>query len=178
MFANLKKTNLEKQDKSKIGQIDEAIKEFVDKINASEDYFTTSSCSGRMVLQTGGSKFEVKWLKVSHELVDLNWIKTTTLPRETVWFRMEPVILHVACRDVGKAQELLDKIQPVFKRTFIQTTKNKIVVEIKGNEFVEAPVAKDGKWLVDDEYLQVLLEEGNKKLRKTREKAYGLLALW
>jgi tRNA wybutosine-synthesizing protein 3 len=165
-----KKNILGKIDKSKKGEIDEGIQEIVNTINSKENYYTTSSCAGRIVLQTGESKFEVKWLKVSHEPVDLNWAKTTQLPKETVWFRMEPVILHVACKDIEKAQELLDKIQPVFKRTFIQTTKNKIMVEIKGNEFVEAPVAKDGKWLVSDEYLLVLTEESNKKLAKTREK--------
>lgn len=168
-FENLKKNILEKEDKSKIGEVDKEIKELVDKINSSEDYFTTSSCSGRIVLQTGDKKTEIAWVKVSHDEVDLDWVKSTELPEKVLWFRMEPVILHVACRNIEKAQELLDKAQPIFKKSFIQTTRNKILVEIKGSEYIETPVA-NGKWLVNDEFLKVLIEESNKKLKRTREK--------
>ena len=174
MFSKLKKDFLGKKDKSKIGEIDPAIKELVDSINFSEDYFTTSSCSGRIVLQTGGKKTEIGWVKVSHDFVDLEWVKSTELPDKLLWFRMEPMILHVACSSVEKAQELLDKAQPIFKKSFIQTTRNKILVEIKGSEYIEAPVAK-GEWLVSDEYLKVLTEEANKKLKKTREKLNQLV---
>ena len=167
MFEKLKEDVLGKEDKSKIGSVDKDILELVEKINASEDYFTTSSCSGRIVLQTGEKKTEIEWIKVSHDEINLDWIKVN-LPSSLMWFRMEPMILHVACRNLEKAQELLDKAQPIFKKSFIQTTKNKIVVEIKGSEYVEAPVA-NGKWLVDDEYLQILIEEANKKLKRTRE---------
>lgn len=169
MFAKLKKDVLGKGDKSKIGEIDSAIKELVEKINSFDDYFTTSSCSGRIVLQTGERKTEIEWVKVSHDEVDLDWVKSVELPSKLLWFRMEPMILHVACSSVEKAQELLDKAQPIFKKSFIQTTRNKILVEIKGSEYIETPVA-DGKWLVDDDYLQVLIEEANKKLKRTREK--------
>jgi len=169
MFDKFKKDALGKEDKSKIGEIDKDILELVNKINASEDYFTTSSCSGRIVLQTGEKKTEIKWVKVSHDVVDLDWVKSTELPEKVLWFRMEPMILHVACRNVEKAQELLDKAQPIFKKSFIQTTRNKVMVEIKGSEYIETPVA-DRKWLVDDEFLMILIEEANKKLKRTREK--------
>lgn len=168
MFEKLKQDVLGKDDKSIVGEIDKDILELVNKINASEDYFTTSSCSGRIVLQTGEKKPEIKWIKVSHDFVDLDWVKVE-LPEELMWFRMEPMILHVACRNIEKAQELLDKAQPVFKKSFIQTTRNKVLVEIKGSEYIEVPVAQ-GKWLVDDEFLKVLIEEANKKLKRTREK--------
>ena len=176
-FKNLKKNILGKDDKSKIGEIDKDILELVKKINKENDYFTTSSCSGRIVLQTGEKKTNIEWVKVSHDEVDLGWVKSTELPEKVLWFRMEPVILHVACSSVEKAQELLDKAQPIFKKSFIQTTRNKIMVEIKGSEYVEAPVA-DGKWLVDDNYLKILIEEANKKLKRTREKINKLLVLW
>lgn len=177
MFEKLKKDILGKEDKSRIGKVDEAIKELVEKINSSEDYFTTSSCSGRIVLVTGEKKTDVKWVKVSHDAVDLKWVKSVELPDSLMWMRMEPMILHVACRDVEKAQELLDKAQPIFKKSFIQTTRNKVLVEIKGSELLVVPVA-DGKWLVDDGYLKILIEEANKKLKRTREKIDKLIALF
>ncbi|MCK4589446.1 MAG: hypothetical protein KAT77_03320 [Nanoarchaeota archaeon] len=177
MFDKLKKDYLEKEDKSKIGEIDKEIKELVDKINSFDDYFTTSSCSGRIVLQTGEKKSEVEWVKVSHDFVDLDWVKGVELSSRLLWFRMEPMILHVACSSVEKAQRLLDKVQPIFKKSFIQTTRNKVMVEIKGSECVVTPVA-NGKWLVDDKYLKVLVEEGNKKLERTREKITELCAIF
>ena len=51
----------------------------------------------------------------------------------------------------------------------IQTTRNKVMVEIKGSEYIETPIANK-KWLVDDEFLKVLIQEANKKLKRTREK--------
>lgn len=168
MFTKLKRDFLEKKDKSKIGEIDKNILDLVNKINDSEDYFTTSSCSGRIVLATGEEKKEWRWIKVSHDLVDLEWMKDIELPSELMWLRMEPMILHAACRNIEKAQELLDKVQPIFKKSSIQTTKSKVLVEIKGSEYVVAPVAR-GNWLVSDGYLKVLIEEVNKKLKRTRE---------
>ena len=175
-FAKLKKDFLEKQDKSIKGSIDKEIKDLVDKINSFDDYFTTSSCSGRIVLQTGEKKSESEWIKVSHDEVDLEWVKVKPVEK-ILWFRMEPAILDVACSSIEKAQELLDKAQLIFKKSFIKTTRNKILVEIKGSEHIAAPIAKE-KWLVDEHYLQILIEEANKKLKKTREKIYGLLATW
>ncbi|MBW2966012.1 hypothetical protein KY342_02835, partial [Candidatus Woesearchaeota archaeon] len=49
-FENQKKTFLKKIDKSKKGGIDKEIIPLVNKINNSRNYYTTSSCSGRIVL--------------------------------------------------------------------------------------------------------------------------------
>ena len=49
-FENNKRTFLAKTDKSKKGGIDEKILPLVSKINLSKDYYTTSSCAGRIIL--------------------------------------------------------------------------------------------------------------------------------
>ncbi|MCK5108013.1 MAG: hypothetical protein KAQ83_04765, partial [Nanoarchaeota archaeon] len=48
-FLNRKKVVLSKMDKSSKGSIDEKIKKICDIINEKEEYFTTSSCSGRLL---------------------------------------------------------------------------------------------------------------------------------
>ena len=48
-FSIEKKAVLERIDKSRKQKIDEKIKSLVDHINSLDNYYTTSSCSGRML---------------------------------------------------------------------------------------------------------------------------------
>ena len=48
-FDSTKKDILNKKDKSNIGFIDGKISKLCNLINSKEDYFTTSSCSGRII---------------------------------------------------------------------------------------------------------------------------------
>jgi tRNA(Phe) wybutosine-synthesizing methylase Tyw3 len=50
IFSNLKQAAFAGLDLSRKGSVDEPIKELVDFINSLERYFTTSSCSGRIVV--------------------------------------------------------------------------------------------------------------------------------
>lgn len=52
-FAQWKKQSLNKADLSKKGAVDEAIEHVVSLLNSREEYFTTSSCSGRVILIDG-----------------------------------------------------------------------------------------------------------------------------
>ncbi len=64
-FEKEKKDCLSKIDKSKKGSIDKKIKELVDLINSLKDYYTTSSCSGRILLikrPKSGKKCDVDFL--------------------------------------------------------------------------------------------------------------------
>lgn len=49
-FGRWKKQCLKKLDLSKKGSVDEAIAHVVSLINSREEFFTTSSCSGRVIL--------------------------------------------------------------------------------------------------------------------------------
>ena len=70
-FDNMKKNALTKMDKSKKGDIDKRIKKVLDRINKTKNYFTTSSCSGRIVLfKKGERKDKCEWLYVTHDLAD------------------------------------------------------------------------------------------------------------
>ena len=72
-FNQRKKDILEKLDKSSKGDWDEKIKWLCDKINSMDNYYTTSSCSGRIIVmkdedKKGPNLFSAVW----HDLVELN----------------------------------------------------------------------------------------------------------
>lgn len=168
-FENEKKNCLNKLDRSKKGFIDEEIKELVELINSSEKYYTTSSCSGRIVLLKGLKKNRCEWLFVSHKEAELNDIKSACLSGE-VWLREEGMILHVCCRTLDDAQKLVDICRSVgFRRTGVQSLK-KLAVEVGSSDCVDVLIAKNGRILADDNYLRILVEEANKKLRINLEK--------
>ena len=73
-FSKEKSDFLKKKDKSKKGCVDKDIKEIADEINSKKDYYTTSSCSGRIVLLEMKSKRkdECNWIFANHDKVDFN----------------------------------------------------------------------------------------------------------
>ena len=68
-FDNEKKNTLSKLDKSTKGSIDEPILPVLDLINDMEDYYTTSSCSGRIMIFEPSGQRHVDWLHVTHEKI-------------------------------------------------------------------------------------------------------------
>ena len=179
LFTNWKKTFLSKKDKSNKGGIDIPIKHLIETINRKENYFTTSSCSGRIVIiiePKSGLKKDVDFLYETHAKASLKALKSRLKSKEkhTLWFRFEPMILHVNCKTLDDANGLVEKAQPFFKHSGIIAAKKKTILEIRGSEFIEAPIAKDRKSLVDDGYLKTLVNEANKKLRRTHEKINAL----
>ena len=167
-FANEKKMCLSKQDKSKKGDIDEKVIPLLKTINAKDNYYTTSSCSGRVYLWTGtGKKNETQWIKVSHDLIDERFFSISE-GKGLVWLRVEAFILHVACQDMKAANELLDKAKQIYKKSCILSASNKIIIEIRGSELVEMPLYKDGKLVYCGE-LEWLTQLVNEKLQKMWE---------
>lgn len=179
-FNNQKKVFLKRADKSKEGHIDKEIEQLVKKINSLNNYYTTSSCAGRIVLleKKSDKKQEARWLFKKHGKANLKEIKKALkkLSRHDIWFRQEAAIFHIACRTIDDAQKLINLARSIgFKRSGIQSTKNKIIVEIASSEYIDAIIAKNGKLLVNDNYLKILINEANKKLEKNKEKLKKLM---
>jgi len=171
-FPNNKKTFLAKIDKSKKGDIDGKIVPLLEKVNQMPEYYTTSSCSGRVYLWKGtGKKSETQWLKVSHDLIDEEFFDCAE-KKDVVWLRLEGMILHVACKDLETARTLLEKARKFYKKSCILSASSKIMVEIRGSEFMEMPLYKDGKLLFsgDLEWLKDLINSKLEKMWKGMEK--------
>lgn len=174
-FQNQKKTFLRKKDKSKIGKVDKNIRKLVSIINKNPNYYTTSSCAGRIVLlkQKSSKKDETEWIFSSHEKVKFADLKKALNkpPKEQVWFKQEGVILHIRCKTIDDAKKLLNSVRTAgFKRAGICSFTKKIMVEIIDTERIDLPVAEKGKLLVDKSYLKFLVGEANSKLKRTIKK--------
>ena len=175
-FENEKKQALNKKDKSRKQSVDEKIKKLIKIMNNKNNYYTTSSCAGRILLITLGKKKQnTKWIFTSHNKIRFIEISDylKKLPKEKVYFRQEAFILHVACRSLDDAQRLLDAVRSV-RRKGILSSRGKIVVEIIGSPHFEAIIAKNGKLLIGEGYLKHLIEEANLRLVENWKKIKGL----
>ena len=174
-FDNEKKTFLAKLDKSKKGSIDEKIIPLITVFNKTSNYYTTSSCSGRVYLWRGsGKKNETEWLRVSHDLVDLRFLQINE--SGVVWLRLEGMIMHLACRDLNAANRLLEEVRHLYKKSCILGASNKIIIEIRGSEFIEMPLYFDGKLLFSGD-ISWLVELINQKMKRMWEKMEKLVFL-
>ncbi len=203
-FSKRKNDVLSKLDKSFIGGWDEKIKDLCEKINSSEDYYTTSSCSGRIVLMVDEDKKKPGlFIKVYHDKVgfgelrgELGKIMHSPSARDmdkvdnenssvnnsrkflangdeqaNIKFKMEPCILHVACRDLKCAQELFDKAKLAgWKKSGIIASGDRVMLELNSTERLEFPVVCDGKIIVGDGFLKIVVKKVNKKLERSWEK--------
>ena len=173
-FDNEKKQCLEKTDKSKKQSVDDRIAGLCDMINSKKDFYTTSSCSGRILLieKKSGLKNECSWIYVTHEYADFDAVKgaIAKIDKYPIWFQCEPFILHVCCRDIDYANKILKLFQSLgFKHSGVLSLSKRIIIEAIGSERIQALVAKDGKLLVSEDYIRAIIEEANKKQERNHK---------
>jgi len=150
---------LSKKDKSMAGEIDKHIRKLCSIINKKKDFYTTSSCAGRIILiERTGKKNETSWLLKSHEKIKLKEILNAIKKIKNVAsFRFEPTIIHICCNDLNSAEQLLHLFyNNGFKRSGIISIKKKIV-EVIGTGRLEAPITKE----TPQEYVKLLVKEAN-----------------
>jgi tRNA wybutosine-synthesizing protein 3 len=169
-------------DKSKKGCVDSDILSLITKINKLNDYYTTSSCSGRIMLMDKGlgRKDLAEWLLSSHSTITVkefndvfskSYLSSEKFKKAVVWFMEEPAILHICCRDLNSAKKLLDMSKKIpFKRSGIFSFSKRIIVEILDTEKMETLVAKNGILYVKDDYAKIIVDEANSKLKNTKNK--------
>ena len=170
-FLRRKTSVLSKIDKSFIGKWDEKIIPLCNKINSSPNYYTTSSCAGRIVLMISQNKKSHNlFLKISHELISFNWLKNNLnkIKNKLIKFKCEPTILHVVCRNLESASLLLEKAKSSgMKHSGIHCLRRNITLEIHGDDRLEFPIFNKNKVLVDDDFLKLATKESNEKLKKS-----------
>ncbi len=102
-----------------------------------------------------------------------SWRKFSTKisTRGIIKFKMEPCALHVACESLEDAQKLYDKAKLAgWKRSGIIASRSRFMVELNSTEKLEFPIIQKNKILVDNEFLNLIVEESNRKLEKSWEK--------
>jgi tRNA wybutosine-synthesizing protein 3 len=202
-FDTRKKEILEKiscgVDKSFKQCIDEKAIRFVQLLNDSRDFYTTSSCSGRIsVLRLGKQIVSDEtasergcWIFSTHDIVskeesvslaalfsdDSTCCNDATgecfqeafsaAKDELIYFKFEPFILHVECRDQASAQKLLRYALQAGYRNSGATISSRIIVAIRHTAQLNVPIAftcsqhQKYKLLVSAPYLSLLLAKAN-----------------
>ena len=177
-FNLRKRRQLSKSDKSHIGKWDPRIKGLCDKINKINNYYTTSSCSGRIVLLKGKLgkivKQENAFIFRSHEKVSFNELKKeleNVSYKGLVEFKQSTCILHAACRSISDAEEIVRAAKlSGWKHSGIMSVKKRYMVELHSTEHIDFPIMYKGRVLVDDKFLKIVLKEANSRLERVWSK--------
>ena len=175
-FQQAKKKQLSKLDKSSIGSWDSKIKYLCDKINKKKNYYTTSSCGGRIILlKYSDVKQEDAFLFRIHNKISFNELKKVLEKiskkyKGLVEFQQTSCILHVACLNLSDAQNIINKAKESgWKRSGIMGGKRNMV-ELHSTESMSFPIMDKGKILVNDDFLKLIVIQANNKLERVWKK--------
>ncbi len=159
------------------GKVDNDILWLLNIINSRKEYYTTSSCSGRIQVavtelpgEKGVMRVIAKWhhpIKVSYLLLVLD-----SCTEENIWFAVHPPIIHVMCRDVDSAIKLLKIVRDNgFKHSGIQgVTPDRVAIEVAASDKIEAPLRLRGNEIVPRDRLGFLVEAANRVLLRGKRR--------
>ena len=172
-FDGIKKELLSLLENAKEkGVVDEGVIPYLDLINSHPDYVTSSSCYGRIILidLPNYTKRDSNFLYKRHRTVtpEEAWGALQSAEGRLVWLKVDPLILHVSCRDVAAADRLLKvKAAAGMKRGGIfSIAPNRVQIELEGTYRMELPVKRGGELLVGREYFEVLSGQANDKFER------------
>jgi tRNA wybutosine-synthesizing protein 3 len=190
MFQKHKRDFLGKRDKSIKSSVDKKIRDIINIINKNENYYTTSSCSGRILLLIPGKrKKETKWIYVSHDRIKIDESNINNIKKMInkniknykkqnkkidIFLKQESFILHVCCKDIESAKALIKITNKIGVRrsgiVSIDKNNEKIIMEIIGSEHFETMIVKNNNVIVDDDYFKIIINEANNRLNNNNKK--------
>lgn len=151
------------------GEVDLDMLPLIDCINSLENYYTTSSCAGRINLFVDvGNKKDSYWLGKWHRKItfeDVSEALKNIPAKGVIWFKQEPTIIHINCKTIEDAVKLVDLSRNTgYKKVCILSWKdNRIIVEVNGTERIDAPIAVNGEMIAGGDYIKKLIEIANTK---------------
>ncbi|MEA2052449.1 MAG: hypothetical protein U9O90_06470 [Euryarchaeota archaeon] len=187
IFEEQKKKALERL---RIRGADEEVAEIIVVLNRLDDFYTTSSCSGRVALiciPEIGAKREAEFIGKWHRAVTKEEVSEAikTPKKGEIWLISQSPILHVSCRGLEKAKTLLRvAIESGFKYSGIKAISKdngKVMVEIMSTERMDVPLGKDNEIFCSDTYIAYIVQKANFMLTRGKAKLkrfyYGLEGL-
>ncbi|KAM9845092.1 tRNA wybutosine-synthesizing protein 3 homolog [Aulostomus maculatus] len=180
-FRLWKQQRLNKLDASKKGSVDEDIVPVVSLLNGCEDYFTTSSCSGRIIVidgapdRCGVQKQDCVWLFVSHHTCKPDDLVCAVAGASgDAVLKFEPFVLHVQCRRLEDAQLLHSvAVQSGFRNSGLTVSKTgKIMAAVRCTHGLEVPVSHQGRLLVTHDYIHFLTQVANQKIEENLQRIH------
>ncbi len=158
-------------------KVDHDIIPLLEKINGLDNYFTTSSCSGRisvMEMPHFGDKVNSVWLGKWHREVSIEEVLEAIGKHHSgqLWFLVRSPILHVAARTMEDAVKLLNLAVGLgFKYSNIKSVSHKkLVVEIRSTERMDVPLGENGELWVSEEYVGRIVKLANAQVRRFKGK--------
>lgn len=173
-FSMTKKRHSETFAKAvKEGKADKAFVPLCSFVAKTKNFFTSSCCSGRILVlelqkdeKKLGSNFHRKW----HRQVKTNevWKSLQEPVSGELWFKMEPLILHLGTDSLENANIVLGAMKKAgVKRGGIIVAKpGKFLFEIEGTQRISVPVKSKGKILLEKKFLGFLVKKANDKMKK------------
>jgi tRNA wybutosine-synthesizing protein 3 len=166
----------DKEDLSRKHSIDDYIVNLINRINNHNDYYTSSSCSGRTLVFTSSpivtstTKSDCQWLYVTHEQADLNAIVSCLEQRPTdidmISLKFEAFILHVICRTLECAKLLLNVALECGYRNsgLVISNQGKFTLAVRSTHALEVPLVIGGRLCVDQAYIEKIVSIANEKM--------------
>eukprot|EP01124_Arcella_intermedia_P020870 TRINITY_DN2843_c0_g1_i1.p1 TRINITY_DN2843_c0_g1~~TRINITY_DN2843_c0_g1_i1.p1 ORF type:complete len:333 (-),score=93.49 TRINITY_DN2843_c0_g1_i1:89-1045(-) len=169
------------EDMSRAGKVDADIEQFVDCINAKANYYTTSSCAGRTIVfhKPQDSKYNVDWIFLTHNLTFSSTEIHQKLQNKLkdldgeCWFKMEPPILAIRCRNIQSASRLLNIAKSCgLKNCGIRSiaADGSAMVALVDTHNIQTLIALQGEIVVPLPYLHLLAEQAKHKLSISRQR--------
>ncbi len=178
-FEDGKKNALQSLEKAcHIKKVDDKILPILHLINTSCNYYTSSSCAGRIVvleIPNIGNKKEAVFLGKWHRTIESKEIKVSVekANRGLLWLLAQSPIIHIVSDTSGNADVIVKAaISCGFKNSGIRSLGKRVVVEISSTERLDAPIGRDGDLFCNEEYLRLLADICNEVIGKSKEKLH------
>lgn len=159
-------------------KVDHEIIPILRMINDSQEYYTSSSCSGRIVLleiPRIGDKKNARFLGKWHRTIAFDEILSAAKKAKTglLWLLAQPPIIHIAA-DNNKVADKMIKIANAsgFKNSGVKSIGKKIIIEVCSTERLDAPIGREGTLFCNGEYLQLLVDIANEVIEKSAVKLH------
>ncbi|OLS23005.1 MAG: hypothetical protein HeimC3_27020 [Candidatus Heimdallarchaeota archaeon LC_3] len=167
-FETKKKLMLSKLNEAlKLKAVDEDVIPFLNLINRHAEYFTTSTCSGRIVIievEKLGKKEGSIFLYKSHKYPDFNKLLKLILNynfSNDAWLLVEPPLFHLGVKNLDYAKKMLNiGLSAGLRRSGIRSiAEDWIVVALWGSGHINLPLGNANKnFLAENElYISYLL---------------------
>ena len=162
-------------------EVDEDIIELLDLINSLPFAYTTSSCSGRIMLidiPPSEKKFESYRLARWHQVINFETFWNTIKeykPKGTLWLKVDSFIIAFAVNSIDWASYFLKLARLMgLKYSGIRSINLKgeyVILDVASTEHVHLPVSDGEKGiLINEGYARYVFNVAVKKLKKTKKR--------
>ncbi|MDP2666965.1 MAG: hypothetical protein Q8P05_05705 [Candidatus Diapherotrites archaeon] len=160
------------------GKIDNRMIPFSKMMAGNKDYFTTSTCSGRitlMDLDTEERKREGAFYRKWHSTVKPHevWEAIEAYEGEkNLWLKQDGFVMVIGTHSLEKAKKIFKVCQEAgIKRFGIHhIEEGKILMEVYGTTQMSMPIVIDGKKDVDKNYVSKVVALANIKWKRNEQR--------